>query len=820
MRQTLSIVLAFGMLAGPSMAETMAPVSVVGDATFKQEGQNWTITTTTDKTVINWSSFGVAEGARVHFQQPGVGSSVLNRALGSSASYINGLLSSNGGVYLFNPNGIVIGSTGVIRVADFVGTTLRLTDSDFLAGKDINLRGDSLASIENLGKIEAIDGDIYLIAVNVVNKGALTASSGSVNLVGATDVLLTEDHKLFIRPSSLVGDGIGVDNSGVIDAVVARLETHGNMYALAINNTGIVRATGYSLAGGRVVMRAEGGSVVNTGSVIARTTGADGKTAGGEIQVLGDTVAVTGSATLDASGDAGGGRILIGGDLHGGNPAVYNAQTTLIDSDAAVAADALVAGDGGTIIVWADGDTTVRGSISVLGAGGGDGGFVETSGHTLDIDALDLSIGQGGMWLLDAPVVITPAARDTIVASLNGDASITYDSPTDIVLPAGLDITAAPNGSTFFRLLAGDNIAINANIDIGDGILIVHAGDGATQAPDTTLVAEKLWVNGSGEFNLNQPGNDFGTVAVTVSENTSKVLIQDVNDLTIGRALGRAGVIVRGGEVHITTPNGHILANGLLPPGTVTGYHALGNVRLTEQSHDGSGIYEILISNNAPYNRTAAEIEAFLGAPAGSLDALLAPGETNMTGSAVRVDFDNVAGDSLGYDWAFRTAETFNKSSANDYAFVTVAPIPGAPEGVVDVQETLDLHKSDTPHDEFAWWIDEHGADRELNHTDEYALSLGAMNVDHDGIESRLDVREIRFTGHPLPPITLFIYERIFDYVEDFPHVRPDLRVGNVGARPLAPTLDEVSTYFDQSSQYTDPRYFYQSVGSIYQIPR
>ena len=159
MRQTLSIVLALGMLVGPSMAETMAPVSVVGNATFKQEGQNWTVTTATDKTVINWSSFGVAEGARVHFQQPGVASSVLNRALGSSVSRINGLLSSNGSVYLFNPNGIVIGSAGVIRVADFVGTTLRITDSDFLAGKDINFKGESLASIENLGKIQAIYGD-------------------------------------------------------------------------------------------------------------------------------------------------------------------------------------------------------------------------------------------------------------------------------------------------------------------------------------------------------------------------------------------------------------------------------------------------------------------------------------------------------------------------------------------------------------------------------------------------------------------------------------------------------------------------------------
>ena len=97
MRKTLTLVLA-GLIAAVASAETMAPVSVNGSATFQQEGNNWTITTATDRTAINWSSFNVVAGAKVHFQQPGAGSAVLNRVLGSGASYINGLLSSNGSV--------------------------------------------------------------------------------------------------------------------------------------------------------------------------------------------------------------------------------------------------------------------------------------------------------------------------------------------------------------------------------------------------------------------------------------------------------------------------------------------------------------------------------------------------------------------------------------------------------------------------------------------------------------------------------------------------------------------------------------------------
>ena len=65
-----------------------------------------------------------------------------------------------------------------------------------------------------------------------------------------------------------------------------------------------------------------------------------------------------------------------------------------------------------------------------------------------------------------------------------------------------------------------------------------------------------------------------------------------------------------------------------------------------------------------------------------------------------------------------------------------------------------------------------------------------------------------------------FFFVRIFDHVEDFLHIRPDERVGSVAGGLMDPVLDEVSTYFDESSQGTDPRHFYQSVGSIYQVPR
>src|SRR5690606_451630 len=79
--------------------------------------------------------------------------------------------------------------------------------------------------------------------------------------------------------------GVGVDNTGLIDAADAQLiAADGNLYALAVNQSGVVRATGVSRADGRIVLTAEGGALQVDGRLSAQR--ADG--GGGEILVGGD----------------------------------------------------------------------------------------------------------------------------------------------------------------------------------------------------------------------------------------------------------------------------------------------------------------------------------------------------------------------------------------------------------------------------------------------------------------------------------------------------------------------------------------------------
>src|SRR5205807_1820641 len=131
----------------------------------------------------------------------------------------------------------------------------------------------------------------------------------------------------------------------------------GDLYSFAINHTGSIKAN-------EVHVEAQGaGKVTVSGKIDASNTASGGK--GGNVTVTGSAVALK-SATIDASGDAGGGSVRVGGDLHGQGD-IRNAQFTSISSDSTIKADAINTGNGGTVIVWSDELTNFSGAISARG---------------------------------------------------------------------------------------------------------------------------------------------------------------------------------------------------------------------------------------------------------------------------------------------------------------------------------------------------------------------------------------------------------------------------------------------------------------------
>ena len=108
-----------------------------GSGTISQSGSTVTVTTSTNNTIINWQSFSVGAGESTRFNQPSTSSTVLNRVTGPDTSSIAGSLSSNGHVYLVNPNGVVIAPGAQIDVASLLVTTLSVDDASFLSGNPV-----------------------------------------------------------------------------------------------------------------------------------------------------------------------------------------------------------------------------------------------------------------------------------------------------------------------------------------------------------------------------------------------------------------------------------------------------------------------------------------------------------------------------------------------------------------------------------------------------------------------------------------------------------------------------------------------------------
>src|SRR6185369_17466269 len=119
----------------PSHGNPIGGTVTAGSATITQPGAGMLhINQTSDRAIINWNSFSIRAGELTRFNQPSVNAATLNRVLSGNPSEIYGSLQANGAVYLINPSGILIGPGGQINTRAFVGSTLNVTDGNFLSG--------------------------------------------------------------------------------------------------------------------------------------------------------------------------------------------------------------------------------------------------------------------------------------------------------------------------------------------------------------------------------------------------------------------------------------------------------------------------------------------------------------------------------------------------------------------------------------------------------------------------------------------------------------------------------------------------------------
>jgi filamentous hemagglutinin family protein len=594
-------------------ANPVGPSVVSGAATFNAVGKNLTVTNSPG-TIINWQGFSIRPDEVTRFIQPGAASAVLNRVTGPEHSALLGQLLSNGRVFLINPNGVTVGAGARIDTAGFVASSLNLSNEDFLAGKFRFTDPGSAGKVTNAGTINTHSGgSVYLVAPTVENHGVITAPNGEVMLAAGKSVELVSTASPDIRVHVQAGGealnvgqlvaesgrvgifGAAIRNAGVVSADSATVNAAGNIVLKAtrdvtLDAASVVSANGPN--GGTVTVQAEGGTLLADGRVEAK--GAQGT--GGEAKLLGERVGLVNQASVDASGRTGGGTVLVGGDYQGRNPDVQNARVTYVAPDASLVADAGAAGDGGKVIVWADGTTRYAGAISARGgAASGNGGFAEVSGKDsleyAGVADLRAPSGTTGTLLLDPKFILIQAGGPDSVAANNqfaenaagtsvisganlataiNTASVTLQANTDITVD---DNVTAATANRNLTLQAGRSVVFNPGrvVTLNDSQFIATVNDAAAQAANRDAGAAQFLMNaGSGIVTQGKSGGARGNVAISVGNFGGSSAGSEITMLggaainTNGTANRAAGTVTITGTnaTTVDTSGGTISANG------------------------------------------------------------------------------------------------------------------------------------------------------------------------------------------------------------------------------------------------------------------
>ena len=429
----LGAMLPIAALANPNGGQVVA-----GSATIGTAGSNGVvINQNTQRASINWQQFSVGGNEYVQFNQPNSSSVVLNRVIGSNPSSIFGNIRANGQVFLINPNGILFAPGSTLDVSSLTASTLDISDANFMAGRYVFSKdpGAPDASVVNQGKVTVTSGGYVVLAGDYVeNDGVINAQSGKVLLAASGAATLTLDN------------GGGLISYKIDAPTLARLA--------GVDNAGSITANG-----GAVVMTADvanaltATAVNNSGLVTAHSVSQQG----GVIVLLSDGGGIENSGTLDASA-----------------------------TQAGVA--------GGTVIVKGNGRTRITDTSVIDTAGyGARGGFIEVSGHELNLRGL-VHAGKGGTLLLDPKFLHIVSGSGNNTSASTNNVGVNWISSHlqsgNVLLQASTSIVNTGHVARTIHPLSGSgNLTLQVNdgpIDIQGltidikGALAIQAATGAS----------------------------------------------------------------------------------------------------------------------------------------------------------------------------------------------------------------------------------------------------------------------------------------------------------------------------------------------------
>ena len=540
-----AIVFGITVECSEALAAPIGGEVVAGDAVINSENsRNLRINQSSDKAIINWQNFNIANDEAVSFTTPSASSITLNRVIGNTPSDINGHLQSNGQLWLINRNGILFGQNAQVNVAGMVASTMNITSENFLNGNYTFAQdNNTAASIRNQGHLHAEDGgSIALLAPQIHNSGIIEAKLGTVAMGAGTQATLTFTGNQLLsiavpEGAALSGNEAALTNSGTIAAdggrVLMTADSVNTLLDQSINVTGIIKADTVSQSEGKIILSANGNIIVDDATLSAQ--GKNASEHGGDIKIIGNNVALLNHTEVNVSGDSGGGDMRIGYDNRDKNGP--EAKVTYIAPEVALKAN----------------------------AHHGAGGFIETSAHSLNVQTTQVSTNgdSSGTWLLD-PWNITISNADTS----GGDFSDGVFTPTNT---SNINVAQLQTllGTTNVTIATGDPGSDPGNITLNNDISWSSDFSLTLGAVAAIVLNANITNTGSGNLHLQAGTSISGAGNINLTHGAVSVLATDeidtAHDTTLhsSQALQLGDIIISNGNLTITA-NGDITQSGVI----------------------------------------------------------------------------------------------------------------------------------------------------------------------------------------------------------------------------------------------------------------
>jgi len=385
---------------------------------------------------ITWQSFSIGENAEVRFNLPSHDSIAVNRVSGRDGSVIAGKLTSNGQIFISNPNGILFTRSARVETGGLLATAHQLSQID--SEGRLSLSSPGAGGVENLGTISSgAEGFVVLAGIKVSNQGTISTPAGTTAMAAGEQIDLR------------LGHGIPVDIK----------VTRGHIDALVENSQAIIAD------GGSIIMTAKGAdqtlsaAVNNTGTLQARTV----ERKNGRILLTSDGT-MKAAGKLDASAPAGGDGGLI----------ETSAPVLSIDEGIRVTTKA-TEGRSGTWLIDPI-DFTISSGTAALSTSGIGASVLSASLELGNVTIATAPTGAGnGDIYVNAPV--SWAANNKLTLSAHGNvivnSPITASGPSgSVMFEFGLGAVAAGNLSDYI-------VRAPVNLRAGNNFSTRHGSDGA-----------------------------------------------------------------------------------------------------------------------------------------------------------------------------------------------------------------------------------------------------------------------------------------------------------------------------------------------------